>query len=548
MNLSGGRSLGQAAVFSASAYYRDIRTRTLNGDINENSLDQALYQPSAAERAALAAGGYSGFPASGADASNTPFPSWRCIGNVLLHDAPAEQCNGLINRTRTNQHNAGASGEVTRVDRRGTHQSRLTVGAAFDRGRAAFTQSTQLGYLNPDRSMTGLDAFADGETGGEVNGEPFDARVDLDGLVRTWGVYASETLSLRRAWHVTVSGRYNRTSIENRDRITPGGGSASLDGDHVFSRFNPAAGLTYQASPRLNLYAGYSEGSRAATSIELGCANPEQPCRLPNAMAGDPPLDQVVTRTVDAGARGPVAGLVWSAGYFRAANRGDILFVQSEQTGFGYFRNFGSTRRQGIELSLARRTGAVDAGVGYTLLDATFQSGETVNGEGNSSNDQALGGRPGLEGAIEIERGDRMPLVPRHIFKGFAGVRLPKGLSLDVDLVAMSGTYARGNENNDHQPDGLYYLGAGATGSYAVVTLGAKYAVRPWVQVLAQVTNLFDERYSTAAQLGPVGFTGAGTFVARPFPAVNGEFPVTQSTFLAPGAPRRAWVGTRVGW
>ena len=55
----------------------------------------------AAEQAALAAAGYTGFPTSGANATNTPFPYWRCIGNVLLNDEPAEKCNGLINRTRT---------------------------------------------------------------------------------------------------------------------------------------------------------------------------------------------------------------------------------------------------------------------------------------------------------------------------------------------------------------------------------------------------------------------------------------------------------------
>jgi hypothetical protein len=52
-------------------------------------------------------------PATGLNASNTPFPSLRCIANVLLNDEPAEQCNGLVNRTRSNQYNAGLSGQVT---------------------------------------------------------------------------------------------------------------------------------------------------------------------------------------------------------------------------------------------------------------------------------------------------------------------------------------------------------------------------------------------------------------------------------------------------
>lgn len=531
------------AAFSGNVYYRDINTRTLNGDVNEDSLDQSVYQPGAAEQAALAAAGYVGVPASGATAANTPFPSWRCIGNVLLRDEPGEQCNGLNNRTHTGQHNAGASGQVTRFDGLGAHRSQFTVGAAFDRSRAAFTQSTELGYLNPDRSVTGLNAFADGVSGGDIDGEPYDTRVDLDGLMKTWSVYASETLSLHDRLHVTVSGRYNRTTIGNRDAITPAGEEGSLDGDHVFSRFNPAAGITYSPSPAVNLYAGYSEGSRAATSIELGCANPDQPCKLPNAMAGDPPLNQVVTRTLDAGIRGQRGPLSWNAGYFRAANRDDILFVQSEQTGFGYFRNFGSTRRQGLEVGARTRAGVAEVGGGYTFLDATLQSAETLNGESNSASDAAA---PGLEGSIEIAPGDRMPLIPRHMLKLYADVQVTKALGIDVDLAAFSGSIARGNENGLHEPDGTYYLGPGETRGYAVVNLGARYALNSWLQLLAQVNNLFDRRYDTAAQLGPVAFTTAGTFIARPFPAVNGAFPVAQSTFYAPGAPIRAWIGTRV--
>ena len=64
--------------------------------------------------------------------------------------------------------------------------------------------------------------------------------------------------------------------------------------------------------------------------------------------------------------------------------------------------------------------------------------------------------------------------------------------------------------------------------------------------MVGQVNNLFDQRYATGAQLGPAAFTSAGIFAARPLPAINGEFPVPQTTFLAPGAPRRAWVGVRL--
>jgi outer membrane receptor protein involved in Fe transport len=349
LNVAVRRQLRPAFTLTANAYYRDIRTTTLNGDINEDALDQSLYQPGAAERAALAAAGYGDIPASGLDASNTPFPSLRCIGNVLLNDEPSEKCNGLINRSQTDQKNGGVSGQVThrRSLRGGEHV--FVAGGAFDRSAVGFVQSTELGYLNPDRSVTGLGAYGDGGlTGGEADGEPYDTRVDLAGTVTTGSVFAAETLPLSSRVSLSLQGRYNRTVVKNRDGITPGGGTGSLDGDHVFQRFNPAVGVMFDVSPATNFYAGYNEGSRAATSIELGCADPESPCKLPNAMAGDPPLDQVVTRTVEAGVRGTSGGFSWNAGLFRATNRDDILFVMSEQTGFGYFRNFGSTRRQGI--------------------------------------------------------------------------------------------------------------------------------------------------------------------------------------------------------
>ena len=217
----------------------------------------------------------------------------------------------------------------------------------------------------------------------------------------------------------------------------------------------------------------------------------------------------------------------------------------SDQTGFGYFRNFGETRRKGFDLSASRQLGRFTVGTGYTFLAATYESEETVNGESNSSNDRAEDGAPGLEGAIEIDPGDRIPLIPRHQFKAYAEVQLSSNASLDIDLVAVSSAYARGNENNRHQADGTYYLGPGSSPGYSVVNLGATYRLRPWMQIVAQITNLFDRRYYTAAQLGALGFTNTGAFVARPFPAVGGEFPLRHATFYAPGAPIRMWIGTR---
>jgi outer membrane receptor protein involved in Fe transport len=542
LNLTLTQAFGDALAFSGNAYVRTLRTATYNGDVNEASLGASPYQPDEAEQAALAAAGYVGFPAAGENAANTPFPRWRCIADALLGDEPNETCNGLIGRTRTRQRDGGLSGQLTFSADLAGHANRLTVGAAYDASRTRFRQSTQFGYLTPDRGVTPVDAYADGAQDSE---EAFDARVDLAGRASTRSLYVTDAFSFDDAWQLTLSGRYDRTAVHNRDRLQPGGGRGSLDGDHRFGRFNPAAGLTYAPSPAWSAYASYGEGSRVPSSIELGCADPDAPCKLPNAMAGDPPLKQVVARTLEAGLRGAAgADTRWHAGVFRATNDDDILFVAGEQAGYGYFRNFGRTRRQGVELGFASRAGRLRYGANYTFLDATYRSREVVGGEANSSNDAPA---PGLDGDIEIRPGDRIPLLPRQMFKAFAAVELTPRVALDADLVAIGGSYARGNENNRHAPDGVHYLGSGRSGGYAVVDLGMDYRPTPRLELFAQIDNLFDRRYATAAQLGATGFDAAGRFVARPFagPVVDGERPLRYATFYAPGAPRLFWVGLR---
>jgi outer membrane receptor protein involved in Fe transport len=189
------------------------------------------------------------------------------------------------------------------------------------------------------------------------------------------------------------------------------------------------------------------------------------------------------------------------------------------------------------------RFGAWNLGAHYTLLDATFRSNEELLGEGNSANDQG----PGFGGTIGIEPGDRLPLIPRHLFKAFAEWQLLSRLSANLDLLAVSGAFARGNENNQHEPDGVFYLGRGRSGGYGVVNLGLDFKPVNSLTLFAQVNNVLDHRYFTAAQLGSTGFNAAGNFVARPFagPIVDGERPLTGSTFYSPGAPRAWWFGAR---
>jgi hypothetical protein len=160
--------------------------------------------------------------------------------------------------------------------------------------------------------------------------------------------------------------------------------------------------------------------------------------------------------------------LRWSAGWFHGINYNDILFVASEQTGFGYFTNFGKTRRQGAEAGLSDRIGKLTLGGNYTFLAATYQSSQTIDGGSNSTND----GGPGMDGNITVQPGDRIPQMPRNILKAFAEYQPTAKISADLDFEAVGRSYARGNENNRDQPDGVYYLGQGYSPGYGVVNSG----------------------------------------------------------------------------
>ncbi|MFX7858049.1 hypothetical protein ABTK38_20295, partial [Acinetobacter baumannii] len=93
------------------------------------------------------------------------------------------------------------------------------------------------------------------------------------------------------------------------------------------------------------------------------------------------------------------------------------------------------------------------------------------------------------------------------------------------------------------------YLGPGRSAGYAVLNVTAAWRPSRGVKLFAQVANLLDRAYSTAAQLGPTGFDATGGFQSQPFPAnANGDYPLRHATFFAPGAPRSVSVGVKLSF
>jgi outer membrane receptor protein involved in Fe transport len=533
VNLRVRHAAGSHLTLSGNAYFRNVNSYTFNSDFNSDALEESIYQPSAADQAALKAAGYTGYPTSGANASNTPFPYWRCIAQVLQLAEAAEKCDAFQTRSWTNQNNYGVAGQMTYASSAASSQNQFMAGFAVDHSDLAFIQNQQFAYLDPDRTTTGLNAWADGST--SVDGEPYDTRVSLRGTPTTGSLFLADTLTAGK-FSFTGSGRYNHTTSDNIDLLVPAGGPGSLTAKNTFQRFNPAVGVTFAPVSAFNAYFGYTESNRAPTSIELGCADPENPCHLPNSLVSDPPLKQVVAHTFEAGLRSASESrLNWSVGWYRARNTDDLLFVSSPQANNGYFRNFGETQREGVTVDLSGRIGKFEIGGDYTYIQATYQSSETIGGAGNSSNDA---GTPGLEGNIQIVPGDHIPQIPDHVLKAYAGWRPTKKFFVELLLNAQTKSFARGNENNLARPDNVYYFGNGVAPGFAILGLASHYQLNRHLRMFGQIDNLTNRHYFTGAQLAVTGFTTQGTIQARPFPATpDGDYPLPYSTFLSPGAP-----------
>ena len=495
-NLNGSHFINDATQLSTNTYYRKSKRNTLNGDVNDD------------------------FDFVG---------DWdaACLDGVDDNDAEVA-CSGALNRSSTKQKGYGLNAQLAFNQPVMNRQNQFIIGGGYDESKVKFGQSSEFGQINASRGVTPLGL------------ENEEAEVDLHGKTKAYGLFVTDTLSLNDSVHLTVSGRYNHINVKNNDQIiTDSSDPESLNGDHSFKRFNPAVGLNFTPTNDLTVYGAYNEGMRAPTSMELGCANPEVPCKLPNAMAGDPPLEKVVAKTFEAGMRGNITPNVkWSTALYRTENHNDIQFIATNATnGMGYFDNVGKTRRQGLDANLAGRTGKFSWNAGYSYLKATYQTdGIEFISEGNSEANE--------DGVITVNKGDRLANLPSHAFKLRMQYAMTPNWTVGSNVNAFSSVYMRGNENNAHDANGENAEGeqiaaSGKVKGYAVVNMDTRYKFNNsgW-QVFAKANNVFNKKYATGGMLGENWFEVDGGVASF---SGSGE----GDRMLMLGAPRAAWIGMR---
>jgi len=468
LTLKGSQVLGDGVLMGGNIYYRKYRNENVSSNVNDH------------------------------------------FGDVDPDTGEIDTVQATNDRSVIDQESHGFGLQFTLTGDIGQMKNQFVVGATGDFGTARFTQEAQDAEFTANRDTVSISDFALVTNAKTMN--------------RYYGAFFADTLSLNEQWTLSVSGRYNRAWVKIEDQT---GTAPLLNGEHAYSRFNPAVGINFNPSAKLTTYASYSEGLRAPTPIELTCADPDAPCKLPNNFLADPELKAVVSRTVEAGARGKWGeSSTWSASLYRTELDDDIQFISSGAgaVNAGFFQNVGKTRRQGVELAASTKWGALGMSVRYGYIDATFQSAFAENSPSNSTADE--------NGTIQVNPGNRIPAIPQHSAKLRLDYDVSSRWSLGANVVYSGSTYARGDENNRD-------IGGRVPG-YTVVNLDTRYNVAKGLELFARVNNLFDKRYSNFGILGENFFNGPN----HTFDPDN----AAMEQFRGVGAPRGAWAGVRYAW
>ena len=522
--LRGDRDFGGANV-AGQLSWRSNDTASFNGDgLDEDDVDELVDDGFGGVESLLGVlrGGCRESVAEelGRDGTELGSP-----GEEAFVEAVAESgCSAVNNLSDREQDTLAAVLEVELALEGAGFEHDVRGGLGYYRGRSGFESARQFALLDPGRRST----VGPGAVGGAFG----EDRTDLRTRTARRYLYFGDSVRVSERWTVSLSGFLHASRVTLADRS---GEQPRLNGRHDFRNFNWGIGSVFHLASTTNGYVSYRQASRLPTPIELACSeelafNPEtgelEECRLPNAFLADPPLDEVVSKSLDLGLRGDRAGVSWTLGAFHTRNLDDIIWQTGQTRAHGLFRNVDETLRVGLEASAAGGTGPWRWDVSYTFVRATFEDDfevlspnhpaipETEAGEGGE--DEGAGTRP-------VRAGNSVPGIPEHLFKAAVEYAIDDRWSVGMDLVAVSSSHLRGDESNelDRLP------------GYVTVNAQARWRSGKF-EAFVLVENLFDGDYETFGLIGEepdeiVGLDDLGNDVR----------------FYAPGPPASAWIGVR---
>ena len=530
MMLGGNHYANDNLSFQANAYYRHMERRGYNGDEFEGKDCGVEFDNTTPGNAnGTLCGEYESNAAADAvgilDAAGS-IVNYSSLGLELDDDENEIESIGAINRNNTKSNSFGFGLQSTYDSNLFNKFSTLITGLTYDYSHNSFGSSTELAILQGDRGVVGTGVFLSTDEEGE---EQFITNIEA--MTHNVGLYGSNIIDIDDSTSINISARYNWASLKIEDQY-----STALEGHHFFWRLNPGIGVTKKLKDNTVVFASYKESSRTPSVAELACADPDAPCRLPNSFQADPPLDQVVNRNIEVGARGSkkynlngTTHLIdWTVNAYAGRNYNDIIFIGGNRVGTGYFRNVGNTQRIGSEFALNGQLGSKwNWFAKYAYVRATYETSQNISSVGHPTNtyddddfdDNVL--REGFQ--IPIRPGDVIPGISPHVGRAGLDYSIKKNFTVGFDVEANSAQFYRGDENNTANQK---------VPGYFLVNLSSKYIFSSPISkgemtFFLNANNIFNENYETGgiyAENEVDGTGKSGTFVTpgQPFSIFSG--------------------------
>lgn len=283
----------------------------------------------------------------------------------------------------------------------------LTAGLAYDA-----LQETRRGFLN----------YA-GQTLGVIGALRRDDRNRVDATDE----YLQVEWEPAARWKAIAGLRHSAIEVNSRDRT-----GVSLPSEIRYAATNPVAGLTFRASPTLNVYASYGRGFETPTLNDLAYRSTDGSLPGLNVTLLPAHSDNVELGIKARGGR-------WLADVAAFDVRThDELAVAANSGGRSVFENIGRTERRGAELELSWASGAgLDAQLAYTYIRAVtlapYQSCAAI---------PCVPGAVPAVNQVTIPTGSRLPAVPASALYAALSWRTPwHGFSTTLETVGRAKIY-----------------------------------------------------------------------------------------------------------
>jgi outer membrane receptor protein involved in Fe transport len=283
----------------------------------------------------------------------------------------------------------------------------------------------------------------------------------------------------------------------------------------TYTRLSPKAGVTYEASPSVALFASWRSGFRAPSQGQLF---------QQGSAANTVGLAPVTAASWEGGARGQLGRRVlYQLSAYDMTLRDDIL-TYTRPDGLREARNAGRTRHRGVETSVsAMLVPALKLDASYSVSDQRYT---TYAPQAARAAAPAHNGQPARAATPEVSfAGLRIEQAPATLANALLtwSPRLLRGGRVAAEW-SHTGRYVAGYRFDARglPADAVMY------GGHQVWSLHANAQLLPHVELFGRVTNLTDRRYAELA-----------SFTANDR---------VQPDALTPGAPRTVHAGLRWGW